>query len=80
MSTAYDFAMRLVADSIETARFSLSSYHAGAPRDLNRFRDLLAARAWVGAAKTNFAIAQREAGAQPRLKLPRSGTVKGGRT
>ena len=60
MNAEYDFSMRLANDSIKIAQDSIEAYREKPAANMNRFRDLLAARAWVGAAKTNLKIAERE--------------------
>ncbi len=56
----HNFSMRLVEDSVEEMHRALRRYEQAPAHDLNRIRELFAARAWVKAAKTNLKIAERE--------------------
>jgi hypothetical protein len=78
---AYAFSMRLVQDSIQSARRCLETYEATPKHDLNRLRDLQAARGWVSCARTNIGFAEAELSTAPRtLKPLRARAVKGARS
>jgi hypothetical protein len=73
----YAFSMRLVEDSIKAAQLQLQVYAATPKHDLNRIRDLLAARAWINCAKTNLGYAKAEVAAPATLKPLRARVAKG---
>ena len=80
MSAAYAFSMRLVEDSIQTARREFEAYEAKTEsRDLNAIRNLIAARAWASCARKNIEFAEAELPSTSTLKPLRKRAVAKGR-
>lgn len=74
MSAAFDFHHRIAVDAIGKGRSAFEAYEA-----TQIVSNLIQARAWCNAARTNLAHAEAELRGARRLKPLRASSVKGGR-